>query len=227
VDTELARRGVPAGRRSRLLAELRDHLEDLTEGGKHMSEIELGGVLGRPEALAEVAATEYRKESWIRRHPLCVFGFTPLPAALLGLTLYVLLTVGTAWLWECGFGELPSAADRPMLGRILTAYGYTVGLVPFAACAVLFSRLAIRSRVSRWWLLVAVAQIGVIAWMVVTTVTISDVPGKSQFVIGLRLPPWSVLNNWASLLSPGMLQLALPLAVGLIYLRAGWRRVAA
>jgi hypothetical protein len=191
-----------------------------------MSEIELGGVLGRPEALAEAAATEYRKESWMRRHPLCVFGFAPLPAALLGLTLYLLLADGMAKLWECGFGELPGSADRAIFGRIITTYAYTVGLVPFAACAILFSRLAIRSKVSRWWLLVAVAQVGVIAWMVVTTVTLSDVPGQSTFLIGLRLPPWGGLNSWASLRSPGLLQLALPLAVGMIYLRAGSRRVA-
>lgn len=226
VDTELARRGVPAGRRSRLLAELHDHLEDLTEGGKRMSEIALDDVLGRPEALAEGAAAEYRKESWIRRHPLCVFGFVPLPAALLGLTLYLLLAVGTAWLWERGFGELPGAGDHAMFGRLITAYAYTVGLIPFAVCAVLFGRLAVRSKVSRWWLVVAVAQVGIIAWMVVTTVTISDLPGQSQFIIGLRLPPWGGLNSWASLLSPGLLQLALPLAVGIIYLRAGARRAA-
>jgi hypothetical protein len=227
VETELARRGVPAGRRSRLLAELRDHLEDLTEGGKPMPETALDDVLGRPEGLAEGAATEYRKESWIRRHPVWVFGLTPLPAALLGLVLYVLLAVGTAWLWERAFGELPRVADHALLGRIITAYAYTVGLVPFGACAALFGRLAVRSGVSRWWLLVAVAQVGVIAWMIVAFVTISDLPGQSRFWIGLRLPPWGGLNSWASLLSPGLLQLALPLAVGMIYLRAGARRAAA
>src|SRR5579884_1187941 len=120
VETELARRGVPAGRRSRLLAELRDHLEDLTEGGKPMSETALDDVLGRPEGLAEGAATEYRKESWVRRHPLWVFGLTPLPAALLGLVLYLLLAVGTACLWQCVFGEMPDKADRALAGRLLS-----------------------------------------------------------------------------------------------------------
>ena len=220
VDSEMARRGVPAGRRSRLLAELGDHLEDLTEGGKRMSEIELNDVLGRPEALAERALTEYRKESWIRRHPLWVFGFTPLPAALLGLTLYLLLAFGAAWLLECAFGELPVRGDHEMLARsIITAYGFTVGLVPFVACAVLFGRLAVRSKVSRWWLVIAVAQVGTVAWMVVVSWTFSDVPGQSQFLIGLLFPPWRNLNSW--------LQLALPLAVGMMYLRAGARRVVA
>ncbi len=227
VDTELARRGVPAGRRLRLLAELRDHLEDLTEGGERMSKIALDDILGQPEALAEQAATEYRKESWIRRHPLWVFGLTPLPAALLGLTLYLLLTVGIGLLWERSVGELPGTIDRALFGRILTAYGYTVGLVPFAACAMLFGRLAVRSKVNRWWLVGAVAQVAVVAWMVVSTVKLSDVPGESQVLVGLRLPPYISLSNWVSLLWPGLLQLALPLAVGLIYLRAAARRLAA
>ena len=228
VNTESARRGVPAGRRSRLLAELRDHLEDLTEGGKSMSEIELNDVLGRPEAVAERAATEYRKESWIRRHPLCVFGFSPLPAALLGLTLYLLLAFGAAWLLECAFGELPVSGDHERLGRnIVTAYGFTVGLVPFAACAVLFGRLAVRNRVSKWWLAVAVVQVGIVAWMVAVSWTFSDVPGQSQFIIGLCMPPWKNLNSGASMFSPDLLQLALPLVVGMIYLRGGARRVRA
>jgi hypothetical protein len=227
VESELARRRVPAGRRSRLLAELRDHLEDLTEGGNRMSEIEWNDVLGSPEALAERAATEYRKESWIRRHPLCVFGFTPLPAALLGLALYVLLTFGISWLLDLCFGELSvSGFFHERLGRsIVTAYTYTVGLVPFAACAALFGWLTVRSKVNRRWLVVAVAQVGIVAWMVVASATFSDVPGQSQIMIGLRLPPWNNLNRWASLLSPGLLQLALPIAVGMIYLRAGARRV--
>jgi hypothetical protein len=231
VDTELARRGVPAGRRSRLLAELRDHLEDLTEGGEHMSEIQVSDVLGQPEAVAEQAATEYRKESWIRRHPLCVFGFSPLPAALLGLTLYLLVAFGAAWLlgWllECAFGERPVSGEHEMLARsIITAYGFTVGLVPFVACAALFGRLAIRSKVSKWWLVIAVVQVAIVAWMVVVAWTFSDVPGESQFIIGLRMPPWGNANGWASS-AHGLLQLALPLAVGMIYLRAGARRMAA
>lgn len=228
VDIELTLRGVPAGRRSRLLAELCDHLEDLTEGGKSMTELDLNEVLGRPESLAERAASEYRKESWIRRHPLCVFGFSPLPAALVGLTLYLLLAWGASSLLECCLGELPVRGDHEMLARgIITAYGFTIGFVPFVPCAVLFGWLAARSMVSRWWLVIAVAQVGIVAWMVVTSCTFSDVPGQSQLMIGLRLPPWNGLNSWAWLHSPALLQAALPLAVGMIYLRNGTRRVGA
>jgi hypothetical protein len=91
---------------------------------------------------------------------------------------------------------------------------------------MLFGRLAVKSKVSRWWLVTAVVQVGIVAWMVVVSWTFSDVPGQSQFIIGLRLPPWSGLNSWTSLRSPALLQLALPLAVGMIYLRAAARRMA-
>jgi hypothetical protein len=226
VDSELGRRRVPVSRRSRLLAELRDHLEDLTEGGKSMSEIELNVVLGPPEAVAERALTEYRKESWVRRHPLCVFGLSPLPATLLGLVLYVLLWVGVSELLERCFGELPVSGEHEMLGRnILTAFMYSVGLVPFAACAALFGWLAVRSKVNRGWLMAAVAQIGIAAWMVIISVKFSDVPGQSQLLIGVCLPPWRIPNGWATILSSRMLQLLLPFAVGMISFRAGARRV--
>ena len=56
VDDELARRGVPAGYRRRLLAELRDHAADITEeeGMAMRSEDVLGARLGDPVALAVI-----------------------------------------------------------------------------------------------------------------------------------------------------------------------------
>src|SRR5688500_3546528 len=84
VDDELARRGVPARSRRRLLAELRDHADDLTDGeGIKMTDEVLAARLGEPAALAARAAEEYRRARWAFRHPLLVFGLLPLPATLL------------------------------------------------------------------------------------------------------------------------------------------------
>ena len=74
VDDELARRGVPARFRRRLLAELRDHADDLTDGeGLTMTDDELNARLGDPEILAAQAAEEYRRTRWTSRHPLLMF----------------------------------------------------------------------------------------------------------------------------------------------------------
>ena len=92
VDDELARRGVPARFRRRLLAELRDHADDLTDGeGLTMTDDELNARLGEPAALATQAAEEYRRARWTSRHPLLVFGLLPLPATLLVFAATVLL----------------------------------------------------------------------------------------------------------------------------------------
>src|SRR5215212_5391830 len=92
VDDELARRGVPARFRRRLLAELRDHADDLTDGeGLTMTDEERNARLGEPAALAARAAEEYRRARWTSRHPLLVFGLLPLPATLLVFAATVLL----------------------------------------------------------------------------------------------------------------------------------------
>ncbi|MFO0843887.1 MAG: hypothetical protein U0797_16070 [Gemmataceae bacterium] len=221
VAQELARRGVPAGRRSRLLGELRDHLEDLKEGGLTMAELVLEAALGRPEVVAAGAAEQYRRAGWVRRHPVVVFGLAPLPAAVAGLALYLLLAVGVAWVGGKVFGE-PSGETRAVLGRLLAAYAFTVGLVPFALCALLFGRLATRHGVGRWWLALAVVQVALIAWAVISTVSLSDVPGKSSFMLGLRFPPWGGLDSWAALFSMAgglpLMQFVLPLVVGMVFL---------
>jgi hypothetical protein len=222
VALELARRGVPAGRRSRLLGELRDHLEDLKEGGMAMAEQTLEAVLGQPEEVAASAAEEYRRAGWVRRHPLLVFGLAPLPAAVVGVALYLLLAMGVAWVGCMVFGE-PEREAHTVVGRLVVAYVFTAGFVPFAACAVLFGRLAIRHGAGRWWLGLAVAQVALLAWAVVSRLTLSDVPGKSTLTLGLRVPPWNGLDSWAALFSTAgaqpLMQFVLPLLVGMIYLR--------
>ena len=92
VDDALARRGVPARSRRRLLAELRDHADDLTEGeGLSMTDQTMNERLGDPAALAAAAAEEYRRARWTSRHPLVVFGLLPLPATLLVFAATVLV----------------------------------------------------------------------------------------------------------------------------------------
>jgi hypothetical protein len=212
VADELARRRVPAGRRARLLGELRDHLDDLTEGGRTMAEQALEAVLGRPEEVAAGAAEEYRRAGWVRRHALLVFGLAPLPAALVGLVLYLLVAMGVAWVWG-QVGDPEGPGTRALLGRLITGYAYTIGFVPFLLCAALFGRMAVKHRAGGWWLALAVAQVAFVGWTVAAGVTLSDVPGKSSLMLGLRFPPWGEVSVLSSL------QLALPLAVGMIYLR--------
>lgn len=116
VEDELSRRGVPARYRRRLLAELRDHVEDLKEEVMMQTEDALDARLGDPEILAAQAAEEYRRTRWASRHPLLVFGLLPFPVTLLvviaTLVLFGLAAYGIGWLASGDVDHLPRPADR-------------------------------------------------------------------------------------------------------------------
>ena len=231
VEEALAGRGVPAWYRRRLLAELRDHADDLTEGeGMTMAtETLLESRLGEPGALANQAAEEFRRGRWASRHPLLTFGLLPLPALVLAFVATVLLTwlaaVGLAWLLAGDMDELPRPAQVTF--AYTTAWG--VRFVPFAVAAGLFTRLYLRSRVSRWWFAAAALQVLLVAGTFHSALNISDEPGESVWMIGLAWMPaprgegwnWPLLNlgGWTQ-----AAQVVVPLAVGALLLRAGQRR---
>ena len=74
VEDELARRGVPARSRRRLLAELQDHGDDLADlEGVTMTDDVLTSRLGEPTVLAAGAAEEYRRARWTSRSFLQTF----------------------------------------------------------------------------------------------------------------------------------------------------------
>ena len=112
LEDELARRGVPVRSRRRLLAELRDHADDLRdEEGLIMTDTVLDERLGRPAELAAQSAHEYRRSTWEARYPLWVFAVLPLPAAFAVCAVSVLLWVlgfkGVERLFADSSGEMP------------------------------------------------------------------------------------------------------------------------
>ena len=217
VADELAGRGLPARARARLLEELRDHLEDLTEGGAKMATAtDLGQQMGPPEDIASVAAMEYRRSSWVRRHPRLVFGLAPLPTAILGLAVYMLVAVGiAAGLTAAGYGEPESLIARHRLESVAAVYWYSLAFVPFVSVAGVFGWLAMRSQVAGRWVIVALLQVALLGGMATTQVRWSDIPGQSQLLLGVGIP----LTGWRQ-----AAQLILPLAVGWLTLRASRRR---
>lgn len=92
LDRALARRGVPARSRRRLLAEWRDHADDLKDGeGLTMTDDVLNERLGRPADLAAHAAEQSRRAGWVAWHPAAVFALLPVPAAIFALVTTVVL----------------------------------------------------------------------------------------------------------------------------------------
>jgi hypothetical protein len=226
VEGELARRGVPARWRRRLLAELRDHLADLTEEGARMTtdQMTLAAQLGPPEQVAATAAEEYRKAGWVRRHPLLVFGLMPVPALVLGFA-------GTMLFFELVVAAAAIAAgvsldDPPRSVAVPLAYTvhFASRILAFVLLMAVFTRLYLRSGVRWGWYAAAAGQILFLAATFFSVLTIRDEPGQSTLMFGLAfLPvPNSTLRQigWSQ-----VAQFAAPLIVGWLMVRAARRRV--
>jgi hypothetical protein len=201
VEAELAGRGLPAGVRARLLAELRDHLDDLTEGG----DMDVEQRMGAPAAVA--AAVEHR--GWVRRHPVLVFGLAPVPAVLLAVVSYVLVFAGLGYALLAAAGFDDSAPPNGIARIVGDALWYGIAFVPFLAVTAVFGWLAVRSGAGRW-AVVALAQVVILAGVVTVHTTWGDLPEQSTLMVGVGLP----LTGWRQ-----AAQMLLPLALGWYALR--------
>lgn len=228
LTAELARRGVPAGWRRRLLRELADHIDDLTDEGEAMTDATLEAKLGRPDVLAAHAADQYRRAGWAARRPWLAFGLLPVPAvlaamvgSLLGLQLLA-LAVATLTGWDSD--TLP----RSSVVALVYSLNYAVRFLPFVLAAVWVGRLAARHRVGRVWAAVGVGQVALLAAAFVSRVILRDEPGQSAWVLGFSLPPFD-----PSVAPPALGGFFLPLGWGqlaqtaAVLVAAGWmmRRV--
>ena len=203
MNEELAGQGLPAGVRLRLLEELQDHLDDLTEGGTDMiTGTELSLRLGVPAELAKRAADEHRRASWVRRHPRLVFLLAPIPAALVCMLLHLLAGAAVFGLFESSFNDPASRGDWQ---RPVSLFAGSVRFVPFLIAATFFSLLAVRRAVRPWCVVAAIAQIALLAGFATANSTWSDEPGGSQFGLGLSFP----FSGWMQ-----AAQLLLPLGIG-------------
>src|SRR5262249_12015439 len=115
-----------------LIGEISDHFNDVMEE-KSMNTKETGSAaqqVGRPVDLAKVAAKEYRKWYFCRRHPIVAFAVLPV---LLLMVLCVAAAVATAATCD-GFGIQLDPCNLPSF-RVAFC-GLT--LAPTAICAVGF-----------------------------------------------------------------------------------------
>ncbi|OWK41745.1 HAAS signaling domain-containing protein [Fimbriiglobus ruber] len=236
VEAELVRRGVPARFRARFVAELRDHIDDLKDEESDMTEETIEGRFGAPDRVAAAAAEEYRRAGWVRRHPVLTFALAPLPVTLLGLVLAAVVLslvtlcvlVAAAALTTGGFD--PKTLPRWVKVDAVYFCHHGIRLLPFALAPLFFGRLVVKYRTNAWWLVLAIAQIAVMAALYKSHIVYSDEPGQSQWMIGLSLPPWEptthpALRTFFLPMGWGQFgQLVLPFAVGGLFAWAAVRR---
>ncbi|MCE5268925.1 MAG: hypothetical protein LLG00_13690, partial [Planctomycetaceae bacterium] len=88
-------------------------------------------------------------------------------------------------------------------------------IVPASLLAFAYCRIAVRFSIGRPWILASCGVLAFVAMLPFQSITVSDLPGKSLWTIGLGLPP--------SLTQ--CVQLLIPLAVGLWFIRSSGKRV--
>lgn len=204
VAEELARRRVPLAARERLMAELRDHAEDLAEAGFFSTRTKEGSTmttddrieakLGSPDELAALAESESRRGGWVRRHPLLVFGLAPLPMAALALILADVPALLTVW----ALGGLPhwvTVWAMVAVAEVVTPFA------PFVLAGAWLGRLS-RRGVSRAWLVVGVGQLALVAGTLVSAVRVGGAPGESAWSLALAWPPGELLAESAPVTPP-------------------------
>lgn len=186
--------------------------------------------LGDPAELADRAAEEYRRTRWSVRRTAVVFGLLPLPATATAFAATLLL------LWTAAFGiGRMTGGDENVPRKLVIAFAYAsawgAAFVPFAATAVVFTRLYLRSRVGPGWFVAAAVQILVVAGSLVSSIRYSDVPGQSAWLLGFVWAPIPTNDGWILPFADAMswmqaTQVLVPIAIGAILLRTARHREA-
>jgi hypothetical protein len=208
----LLKEGCPIQRFPRIVGEVSDHREDLTEAwrakglpaadAQARAELELGD----PQELAVELAAAQRRSSWFGRHGLVAFGLLP----VVGFpVLWALLVVGEAWvIYGLGFGwnqhQMHLAGDDPVRFRHWANVGYGADYVAIGLGALVFCWLARRTGAHWAWLGCACLICSVLAGF-----SYLDI-GSHNFAIG-----WGGRVHWNRALVPWV-------AAGATYLWYWW-----
>ena len=207
VALQLHSTGVGVREQQRLLAELRDHIDDLyCEERNHAMSIEAlnGGLLeqrlGKPEEVAAAAAVHAPRDKFARRHPIVTFLLLPIPALVLLWTTY---TLGLAGLLQL-FREYKDADWAVSLIGILI---HGLAYVPAVALILLIAWVAVRSRSRIAWWLAASVMVAVVSWLMMVSFSMPTTPGTGQLQVGMGFPP--NIACWPQFAVPLLVALAL------------------
>jgi hypothetical protein len=219
----LACRGLPRAYIARFVAELEDHLQDIsleqevsvsTDMRKADDDLVRVERLGSQEQLVEHAVANYQGASFAGRHPVVVFLLAPIPVALICWAVFLLVAVlGVEGLGDVlGPGVLPPASEWPVaVVRSVRALPLLSSFIPPAAVVLLWCRLARRSGRSWRWCLASCVLVALAAGLHVMTVTTPTATTKGAMSIGFGL-----VGSWKQ-----GTQFVVPLLIGCLSLGSG------
>jgi hypothetical protein len=194
----------------RLMEELTDHFQDLKE--ETMSkDAEVLSRLGEADHVAEAAVLAYKRRHFLGRHPTAaVLAFAVLPAVSMLVSVVLAAFCVMVFSDICGQYGL-NLADRDHLGAwnpLTLNWGLSLLTVigPSVLLTVVYCWIAKRAGMKKKWMLLACGAVSVVAMLLLQGLALSDVPGNSQWTIGLSVPPSSLMQ---------CVQLLVPFAIGL------------
>jgi len=180
----------------RYLAELSEHLDDLTEKQRAQgydgedAELRARALLGEDRELAAAMLEQKSLRSITARVPWAIFGILPPFAA----TAAMLVPLGVLVMTGKVLGFLEKGAARPHWFELLaTATAACANLVFFPLASVLFVALVARHRLSITWALVAVA---IPLLLFLHSVAEFTIPGHPGIRIGVGMAPIFLPKGW-------------------------------
>ena len=190
----LLERGCPAKPLKRMVQEVADHHEDLTQAAlaeglaQPAASARADGALGNPQELADSLMVTLQRSSWLGRHRLVAFVLAPL---LSFPVLWLLVLFGQLFLgFELFFGwddqKLHTASSDPVFFHRGAMAFYGLDYASIAVVAGMFCTLAYRSAAGRTWILLA----GVIC-AIYSLFIYAHVSPHNMFIGLARTPQWS------------------------------------
>lgn len=220
---KLLRRGLPRSEVARLVEELTDHLEDLTEEKEYAMRTDakelacLEERLGPADELADAAVANYHSTSFAGRHPVVTFLLAPIPLLVVVWAGFWCLGLAAAHFAPTVLGDAYRLEGKPVsdwpASLVWCARGldYASRMAPQMLVAGLLCYVALRSGRGWRWGMLGCCLVALVAGLMVTQLDLPLESGKGRLTLGLALPPQSV---WQ------VVQLFPPLAAGLLVL---WR----
>jgi hypothetical protein len=193
IRKECARQGLPPSYVERLVSELSDHVTEFNEGSNSMEANERQpSVLGSASEIAAVATSEYRRRRFSGRHPWLAFVIAPtLALPLLWATSLCLFVLAAQAMGFDSDNPTVSAENTRWVNEMLPIAVMTSLVLPVIAATIAFCRLAIKSAVSRRWMLLCCAILAVLGGAANSSVSLPSegAKGSVAFGFGFSLPP--------------------------------------
>ncbi|QDT71715.1 hypothetical protein I41_08750 [Lacipirellula limnantheis] len=220
VRTGCRRRRLPSAYVERLVGELSDHLTDLMEDTMSMEAFERPStLLGSASEIVAAASSEYRRRRFSGRHPWLAFVIAPtLSLPILWAGSLSLLIFGAKALGFASESPTATAETSHWATQMLPFAVFGTLILPIVVAAVAFCLLAVKTAVSRRWMLACCLILAIVGGAANSSVSLPSpgTKGSVAFGFGVSLPP-----------SPQQIaQFLLPLLIGCWMLHVGQGTVA-